>query len=254
MKTVAIIQARMGSTRLPGKVMLPLGEHKVIDWVHERVRKAKLVDEVVIAMPCNDLNTSLNAHCKAHFYITSYGSESDVLERYYHCAKARNADYIVRITADCPLIDWETIDALIMRLWLQPVVLDMKYMTQEAEFITCHYASNCHMKRRNMPRGLDCEAFTMKMLAMTHVMATHQYEREHVTPAMSQKKGAIFQEFTPKDYSHLRWTLDEQADYDMLCELVKHGDWDTPWIEFAKVCDEHPEIPKINAHVKQKEA
>jgi spore coat polysaccharide biosynthesis protein SpsF len=253
MKTVAIIQARMNSTRLPGKVMLPLGGHKVIDWVVHRVSKSKLVDKVVVAMPEGDIDSELDTHCLMQGYERFYGSEDDVLSRYYHCAKYYDADYVVRITSDCPLIDWDTIDALIMRLWLQPVVLDMKYMTQEAEFLTCHYASNCHMKRRNMPRGLDCEAFTMKMLAMTHHQAHYEYEREHVTPAMSSRKGNIFQEFAPKDYGHLRWTLDEQADYDMLCKLVKHGDWDTPWLEFAKACDDHPEIPKINAHVKQKE-
>jgi len=250
-KTIAIIQARMGSTRLPGKVMMDLGGHKVLDWVVYRVSKAKLVDAVVVAIPQRDVDSELGTHCHMKTHKTFYGPEDDVLARYYHCAKHYDADYIVRITADCPLVSWETIDACIARLWMQPFSIVTHALVKSIEALPTHYVSNA-LKNKYL-RGLDVEVFTMQMLTIAYHAATYEFQREHVTPFMANRDGAIYQSDSG-EYSHLRWTLDEQADLDMLRELVKHGNMDTPWQEFAQVCKQHPEIPKINAHVKQKEA
>lgn len=274
MKTIAIIQARSGSMRLPNKCMKDLCGHPVIDWVVHRVRKAKLVDRVVVAMPEIELgegehlgdgqyvykNTSeLNKYLEELRNCTSrntdgdfgtfYGSEDDVLARYYHCAKHYDADYIVRICGESALIDWEMIEAVITNLWFdtnEHRLFNMPFIPTGPTVYTNFRPG------RKIPRGLEVEGFSIKQLAYVNAYGGKN-EREHVTTGMyAAWRGANVIRME-EDYSHLRWRLDYQEDLDMLHELCKYGDMDTPWLEFAKVCEEHPEIPKINEHRKIKE-
>ena len=202
MKTIAIIQARMGSKRLPGKVLLNLGDDLIIDHVFSRVKSSEKIDQVVIAITTNAQDDMLFKHCIENNYEVFRGPEDDVLERYYKCALKYKADRVVRITADCPLID--------------PILID-----EIADFHTSgqyDYVSNTI--KPSYPDGLDTEIFTFNSLKEAHEKAISQFDREHVTPFIKLNKS--FKKVNYKnhsDYSHLRWTLDEPKDYKFLLSL-----------------------------------
>lgn len=211
--TVAIIQARMNSTRLPGKVLLYLGDKTVLDHVYTRVRLSSLVDRVVVAITDSDEDDILNKHCLDKGYEVFRGSERDVLGRFYNCALAHKATRVVRITADCPLIDASLIDEL------------LELHRSDA----LDYASNTI--EPSYPDGLDAEVFLFSALERAFIEATSSYDREHVTPFIKNDlsiKKANFQNSI--DYSHLRWTIDEMSDYRFLQSLFKlnlsgHENW-----------------------------
>jgi glutamate-1-semialdehyde 2,1-aminomutase len=211
--TIAIIQARMNSTRLPGKVLLDLGNKKILDHVYERVRLSKFVNKIVIAITNNIEDDVLDQYCKDKKYEVFRGSENDVLGRYYHCAKKFKATRVVRITADCPLIDPDLIDELI--------VLhnkgDLDYVSNTIE--------------PSYPDGLDAEVISFSALKGAFLEASSSHDREHVTPYI--KKNTMIKKVNLKytiDYSHLRWTIDEISDYNFLKSLFKlnisgYEDW-----------------------------
>jgi len=165
---------------------------------------------------------------------TFYGPEDDVLARYYHCAKRYEADWIVRVTADCPLVLWEDIDDVLEQAWLY----------------NCPYTS-----ANESCNGLNVEAFSMGMLAIAHCRATEDYDREHVTPYMKRNmpEGRPHHPFEFHS-KYPRVTIDEEKDLEFLrkiCTIVEGG-IDAPWLEFVKVFNAHPELLEINAGVKQK--
>jgi glutamate-1-semialdehyde 2,1-aminomutase len=203
---IAIIQARMTSTRLPGKVLLPLGSKSVIDHVYRRVSLSRLVDKIVIAITDRAEDDVLYNHCLDNNYDVYRGSENDVLGRFYHCARKYKATTIVRVTADCPLIDPFVIDG-ILELYKEHVI---------------DYASNTI--EPTFPDGLDAEAFSFKVLEEAFTNATSKYDREHVTPYVknnSNYKRVNFQ--NKRNCSSLRWTLDEPSDYSFLQTLFSLG-------------------------------
>ena len=167
-KVVAIIQARMGSTRLPGKVLLELAGRTMLGRVVRRVRLAGLVDEVVVATTNAPADDPIVDECRRLPVACFRGSEHDVVERYHRAAAAYRADVVVRITADCPLIDPEVTDHVI-RAFLQH---------------RPDYASNT--LHRTYPRGLDTEVFTAAALARACHEASEPYQRTHVTPYIYQ--------------------------------------------------------------------
>lgn len=196
MRTIAIIQARMSSSRLPGKVMLPLGEERVIQHVHRRVSMAKSIDEVVIATTNNLADNKLAEYCAERGYLIFRGSESDVLSRYFECAREHGAEIVARITADCPFIDPNLIDEAVS-------------FRSEGGY---DYASNTLTP--TFPDGLDVEVFTFDALQQANNGAHHQYEREHVTPFIKTGKDLNIASISnQEDLSKIRWTLDEAADY-----------------------------------------
>ena len=202
----AIIQARMGSTRLPGKVLMNIASHPMLWHVVNRVRQSKTLDETVVATSDNASDDSVAAFCEQEGIPCFRGSEDDVLDRYYRAARWIGADTIVRITADCPLID--------------PVVLDKVV----AAYLDggCDYASNTI--ERTYPDGLDTEAFSFETLEKAWREARLMSEREHVTPYI-WKNGELFklrQVTQETDLSDLRWTVDEPEDLEFVRKVYEH--------------------------------
>ena len=191
MKSVCIVQARLNSRRLPEKVLLPLNGHTVIGEVLTRCWKIPDIDQVVCAIPKDDEALLKEASKYGPVFL---GSEDDVLQRYYGAAKMTGADYIVRVTGDCPLISPELCGEILWRL-----------KDSGAE-----YASNCHP--RTFPKGYDCEAFTFKTLERANKIDT---EREHVTTWMSTNARRI--NIVAPWKMDGRLTLDTLNDYRTIC-------------------------------------
>jgi len=245
MKTVAIIQARMGSTRLPGKVMKQLCGKTVLAHVISRVQACPLVDEVIVATttsPSDDVIITESKKCGAKCFR---GSEEDVLERYYLAAKEYKADVVVRVTADNPLVDPEVFSQMLE---------DFKSKTECG--LDIDYLSNS--LNRSYPLGLDAEVFTFASLERTHREAYKAYEREHVTPYIYEHPEifSLHGQTWDKDFSAYRWTLDSEEDWilisEIYTELYKYGEIFTT-DEVLALLNEKPELVKINAHVKHKE-
>lgn len=200
MKIIAIIQARMGSTRLPGKVMMEICGKPVLQHVVERVKGSEYIDKIIVATGMGEANDRIREYCTNNNIDIYSGSEEDVLDRYYRAALTHRTeadDLIVRITADCPLIDPEIIDK----------VIEMQ-ISQNLE-----YTSN--VLKLTFPDGLDCEVFKFSALEKAWKDATLKSEREHVTQYII-KHPEIFQRSNfenNEDLSSLRWTLDEYEDY-----------------------------------------
>lgn len=195
MKTVAIVQARMGSKRLPGKVLLPLNGHTVIGEVLTRCKKIKGVDEVVCAVPDQEDSYPLIQEAKKYARIYA-GSEKDVLSRYVMAAKMSQADIVMRVTGDCPLICPEICSSVLSLL----------------ERNGADYASN--VEPRTFPQGYDCEAFTLQCLNWAQDQSFPS-DREHVTTWMRRAniKRANFSAPWPMEG---RLTLDTEDDYKVI--------------------------------------
>jgi spore coat polysaccharide biosynthesis protein SpsF (cytidylyltransferase family) len=205
MKTVAVIQARMGSTRLPNKVLADLGGSPMLAQVAARVRQARTVDEVVVATSTASQDDAVEVFCASQGISCFRGSENDVLDRYYQAARAFAADVVVRISADCPLHDPRVIDAVVSRF--DPARAD--------------YVSNT--VERTYPDGLDTEVFSFAVLERAWREAAWTSEREHVTPYI-WKHPELFRIEQVKqsaDLSALRWTVDEPRDLALVREVYR---------------------------------
>lgn len=238
--TGATIQARMGSTRLPRKVLLPLAGEPVLYRVVERVKRAETVDSIVVATSVEREDDEIVSFCTSRGYDCFRGSRDDVLNRFFEAARARNFDTIVRITSDCPLIDPEIIDATVSAF--QKSASD--------------YVSNTAPGERTFPRGLDCEVFTFDALSRAQTQAQESYEREHVTPYIHENKNGAFKIgpmlVAPAAYARpdFRLTLDYPEDYELLRHLYErfyHSGKLVSVTEVIRYLDEHPEIAAINA-------
>ena len=238
MRVVAIIQARMGSTRLPGKVLKDLGGETVLARVVKRTRRATLLDEGVVATSVLPADDVIVRECEALKVACFRGDEADVLDRYYRAARKFAADVVVRITADCPLIDAELIDATIR-----------SRLDQNAD-----YASNALVP--TYPRGLDVEAFAADALARAWSAAKEEYQRIHVTPYLYQNPESfkVISVAGEVDHSKYRWTLDTTEDLELIRAVYKHfGNRDSiRWIEVLDLMEVQPELAALNSHVRQK--
>jgi glutamate-1-semialdehyde aminotransferase/spore coat polysaccharide biosynthesis protein SpsF (cytidylyltransferase family)/predicted dehydrogenase len=201
---VAIIQARMGSSRLPGKSLAEIEKRPMLWHVIRRVKLATLVDRVVVATSTSPADDAIEKMCRENDIPCYRGSEYDVLDRFYGAARGEKASQVVRITADCPLIDPEVIDRVVRRF--QRGDLD--------------YASNAMV--RSYPDGLDTEVFSFSALERAWHEATRTSEREHVTPYLrSDKFRTANVENNSKLYQHYRWTVDEAADLEFIRAVYK---------------------------------
>jgi glutamate-1-semialdehyde aminotransferase/spore coat polysaccharide biosynthesis protein SpsF (cytidylyltransferase family)/predicted dehydrogenase len=202
---VAIIQARMGSSRLPGKSLAEIENRPMLWHVIRRVKRATLVDRVVVATSTASADDAIEKMCQENGVPCHRGSENDVLDRYYHAARAEKAAQVVRITADCPLIDPELIDRVVRRF--QRGDLD--------------YASNAMV--RSYPDGLDTEIFSFSALERAWHDATKASEREHVTPYLRSEKfrTANVETDSMSLYPHYRWTVDEVEDLEFIRAVYK---------------------------------
>lgn len=239
MKIVAIVQARMGSTRLPGKVMMDLLGAPVLVRDVNRLQRSKLLDEVVIAttiLPADDQIVSL---CEDQGWSYFRGDESDVLDRYYQAAQAFEADVIVRVTSDCPMIDPEIVDVVI-RAFLDIPGID--------------YVSNI-LPPRTFPRGLDTEVMTFEALERAWTEDEDPNLREHVTPYVYQnpEKFQAHGVVNDIDLSPHRWTLDTPEDLLFIRTVYEHfGNDHFTWTDVLKFLGEHTEVVNINIEIQQK--
>jgi glutamate-1-semialdehyde 2,1-aminomutase/spore coat polysaccharide biosynthesis protein SpsF len=202
---VAIIQARMGSSRLPGKSLAEIEKRPMLWHVIDRVNRATLVDRVVVATTTAPADDAIEEMCRENGVACYRGSENDVLDRFYHAARAEKAAHVVRITADCPLIDPEVIDRVVRRF--QRGDLD--------------YASNAMV--RSYPDGLDTEIFSFSALERAWHEASKPSEREHVTPYLRSEKfrTANVENDSTYLYQHYRWTVDEVEDLEFIRAVYK---------------------------------
>jgi glutamate-1-semialdehyde aminotransferase/spore coat polysaccharide biosynthesis protein SpsF (cytidylyltransferase family) len=233
MRTIAIIQARMGSTRLPNKVMRDLAGKPVLAWVVNAARAAFGVDDVWVATTIAAADDAVAAWCERNKVAVYRGSEADVLERYVGAATASAADVVVRLTADCPLLDPAVI-AQTVRL---------RAMTDAA------YASN--VDPPTWPDGLDCEVVTVDALVAAHAEATRPSDREHVTPFVRNNRARFPAETLVAPLPGLareRWTLDTAADYAFLSALAERLPAERPpsYLEVLAVLDREPHLRDLN--------
>ncbi|RJP78196.1 MAG: acylneuraminate cytidylyltransferase [Desulfobacteraceae bacterium] len=241
-KTVAIIQARMGSTRLPGKVMKDLCGKPVLEHVIRRVSRMKEIDEIVIATTClpqdiviEELSERLSVKCFR-------GSENDVLSRYYFAAMDNIADHIVRITSDCPLFDPAVGDSVVRF-----------YKEHDYDIVSNAGALD---SRRTFPPGLDTEVFSFPVLAEAFHNAVENYQREHVTPYMYEDPdNLVFHFHGDHDYSHFRWTLDTEEDFELIRRVYEelfHGEHDFFMPHIVDLMIRKPTLACLNAGIQQK--
>jgi len=203
-RRVAIIQARMSSSRFPGKVLEPLMEMPLIVFMVQRVRRAKLLDAVLVATS-NDATDDVLADTLARYGISCFrGSLNDVLDRFYEAATQANADHVVRLTGDCPLMDADLIDTALLGL-----------AERTLDYI-------CNTSPPSFPDGLDVEAFTMKALHDAWLNARLGSEREHVTPYMRTNHASIKSGSWSgvADTASLRWTVDHHDDLEHVRKLI----------------------------------
>lgn len=240
MKVVAIVQARMGSTRLPGKVLHGIAGETMLARVVRRVQQATLLDGVVVATTTREQDQVIVAECARLAVPVFRGDEEDVLDRAYRAAEAHRARVPVRVTADCPLIAPDIIDR---------VVHEFQERQPEVD-----YASNV-WPRRTFPRGLDVEVMRFDVLERAWREDTDPAWREHVTPYI-WRNPSLFRlhgVMDEVDRSHLRWTVDTHEDLAFVRRIYEHLGHDRfSWREVLAVLEEHPEWLEINRHVRQK--
>lgn len=225
----------MGSTRLPGKVLAEIAGRPMLWHVVKRVRRATLVDEVVVATSTSASDDPLADWCSQNLIPVSRGSENDVLDRFYQAARAHGATTVVRITADCPLLDPQVIDKVIRRFQQGDVA----------------YAANC--LRYTYPDGLDTEVFSFTALEAAWREATKPSEREHVTPYLRSGRSLIANVENDTDLSslNLRWTVDEPADLEFVRGVyaaLAHKDFFV-MSDVLAVTAAHPELNSLNAGI-----
>lgn len=241
-RVVAIIQGRMSSSRLPGKILLDLDGQPMLDHVVERVRMAESVDEVIVATTTDPSDGPAAELCAQRGIPCERGSLYDVLDRFYQAAKAHRADVIVRVTADCPLVDPQLID-----------------QTVRAFFDTgADFAANRLPPpwKRTYPIGLDVEVCSFTALETAWREAKAPHEREHVLPYLYETPGRFRVHVinADEDYGHLRWTVDTPEDLEAVRGLFSllGGRRDLTWQEILAVWQAHPELELINREVNHK--
>jgi glutamate-1-semialdehyde 2,1-aminomutase len=238
MKTVAIVQARMGSTRFPGKVMKRINGKPLIELLLARLARAKEIDKIVLATSLEEKNRSLIAHVESLGYACERGSEHDVLSRYVEAARAHGAEVVVRITGDCPLVDAALVDECISRFRVAGV----------------DYYSNTAPP--TFPDGLDIEVMRFSALEQANQETQSAFDREHVTPYIRESgkfsKDALQ---SGRDLSTLRWTVDEPADFDAVEKVFAHfmPDIYFSWQDVLALQEKQPEIFMANQSIKRNE-
>mgnify|MGYP000069994851 CR=1 FL=1 len=238
MKVVALVQARMGSTRLPGKVLRPIVGKPMIELLLTRLSKSKEIDEIVVATSNKNRDDQLQLSVKSLGYKCTRGSEKDVLDRFYQSAKFLKADVIIRITGDCPLMDPMLVDQCVRRFKQEQV----------------DYFSNA--SPMTYPDGLDIEVMTFDSIKRANRVASSEFDREHVTPYIRNSddfsKGSM--SYT-EDLSSQRWSIDEPEDLIVISNVFKHFAPDIffDWQDVLELKDRNPELFMANKNIKNNE-
>lgn len=249
-KLVAIIQARLGSSRLPGKVLKPILDKPVLWHIVNRLKNVKKIDEIVIATSDQANDNQIAEFCTYENIKCFRGSEDDVLDRFYKAATFFNATTLIRITGDCPLIDPDLISQLIDYFF-------------DNNFDYCGIATGAGVAKDSFegryPDGLDAEIFTIQTLTIAWQKAQGPLHKEHVTPFIWKqpdkfKLGTLKSE--DKDYSDLRWTLDNEEDYHLIQWIYEKLFPSNPsfnMYDVLRLLSEHPEKLEENRHFIGKE-
>jgi len=238
MRTVAIIQARMSSTRLPHKVLKELCGESVLARVVRRVQRCRTLDDVWVATSLNGADDAVVAEAERLGITVFRGNENDVLDRYYQAARESRADVIVRITSDCPLLDPEVSDEVVRA-----------FMEQKPD-----YASNALV--RSYPRGLDTEVIASFALERAWQEAGALHQRAHVTPYLYENPDQfkLLPVTYQENHSAHRWTLDTEADLVFIravYQALRKREGFT-WRDVLELVQERPELEEINRRVRQK--
>jgi spore coat polysaccharide biosynthesis protein SpsF len=261
MRTVAILQARMGSSRLPGKVLLDIAGKPMIQHVIERTRQARTLEAVTLATTTDPTDDPLAAFAASMGLPCTRGSLHDVLDRYYQAAQIHQAEVVVRITADCPLIDPNLID--------QTVELVSSSFSLHPSDFSCNRLPPPFT--RTFPIGLDVEACTFAALERAWKESTETFHREHVMPFIYE--GAHLTPDTPHlalgssprgfrlaqlhhtpDYGSLRWTVDTPEDLAFIRAVFARlgGTPDFTWYDVLGIVQKEPDLTEINAGIRHK--
>lgn len=238
---IAIIQARMGSTRFPGKVLKSINGKSLLELYINRVKPAKFIDKIVVATTTNP-NDAVIERAALDAKVEAFrGSENDLLDRYYMCAKHYGKPTgVVRLTSDDVFVDHEVIDHAISI-----------HKAEHVDFVTNHFEPT-------YPEGLDVEVYSFDCLEKAWKNATLLSEREHVFPFIQNhpEQFKIINFKQKKDYSSLRWTVDYECDYEMTKAVYGHLYKKTPIFlqnDIIELIEQYPDIAKINSHIKRKE-
>jgi spore coat polysaccharide biosynthesis protein SpsF len=236
-KTILITQARTGSTRLPGKVLKEIGGKSLLEIHLNRLEKCKNVSEIIVATTINEEDKIIYENAIEWGFTAFRGSESDVLDRFYQAVKDKKADWIVRVTSDCPLIDSSLVDKVI------------SYVQDNDK----DYGSNVIIE--NFPDGQDVEVFKFSALETAWKNAELLSEREHVTPYIRNnsdyKGGALFTAINypcESDFSKIRMTVDESSDFELIEILVNKLGVKKSYLEYTNYIIEN-NLTKINNQI-----
>ena len=235
----AIVQARLSSSRLPGKVLKSIAGQPMLALQLERIKRIRGVDKIIVATSDREEDQAIAALCEELGIDCYQGSLDDVLDRFYQCAKQFQLSHVIRLTGDCPILDPEIVSRLI------------DYY-REGQFDYCNNFEAC-----TYPDGLDCEIFSFAVLEQAWQQAQKPSEREHVTPFIRHhdgyKKGEIKSD---QDISHLRWTVDNPEDFELITQIYQQLYPDNPLFVTAdvlKLIKQQPHLATINTHIVRNE-
>tara|TARA_B100000029_G_scaffold509253_1_gene598002 strand:- start:980 stop:1687 length:708 start_codon:yes stop_codon:yes gene_type:complete len=233
MKISIIIQARMGSSRLPGKVLKQINGVTLLEFLLKQISYCKLIDKIIVATTTEKKDDVIFNKCNDLNVIVFRGNELNVLDRYYQCAKTHSIENIVRITADNPLIDPQIIDQVVE-------------VYKKNQF---DYVSNCEV--RTFPHGTEVEVFSFDSLQHAKNEAVDKYELEHVTPYIINKEK--FKKFCLKrdvDISHLRWTVDRKDDLIFIQKIYKQFNSEPILLDdILEIIEKEPELLEYNRNL-----
>lgn len=231
MKIIAVIQARMGSTRLPNKVMKLVNGVPLIELLIKRLSESKYIDQIIVATSTDSKNAPLIQHVTSLGYSVFEGSENDVLSRYYHAVKDMQPDAIVRVTGDCPLVDPNVVDEIIETFKVKKV----------------DYASNTLTP--TYPDGIDVSIASFNALEKAYHEATSEYDREHIMPYIrNPEKFNLANVEYAEDYSKERWTVDEPEDFEVIQNIFNHFHprINFSWLEVLQLLKNKPHLFSAN--------
>lgn len=232
----------MGSSRLPGKVLKDINGFPMLHWVVQRATKAQLIDDAIIATTQDPSDDAIIKWCQENNIKYFRGNTFDVLDRFFRCAEDIQTDIIVRLTADCPLIDPNLIDTMITEL-----------ISRKVDFAANRLPPPY---KRTFPIGLDIEVVTFDALDTAWHHANQPYEREHVMPYFYTVDGRfnIYIHDNNVDHGKKRWTVDTPEDLEFVRQLFKVIDnpVDISWIDVLTILEKNPDLEKINAQVQHK--
>lgn len=239
---VGLVQARMSSSRLPGKVLQEIEGLPMLHWVLERLRQSELIDSVVVATTTDQSDDKIIEYCTEQDVPVFRGDQYDVLDRFYQAAKANHADIVVRVTADCPLIDPTVVDETISLL-----------LNDQLDFAANRLPPPW---RRTFPIGLDVEVCTVPALERAWKEATAPHDREHVMPYLYEEPGRfkVGIHDADEDFGSARWTVDTPQDLIMMRELFSllPNPVHASWTEVMQIWQMHPLLQRMNARVTHK--